>query len=85
MQFYPKHYRFLKLLLYYYLILPNLYARNYGIAPERAVNYSADETGTKVIYEAVDDAVCAVRESRPLASNWSDKIKKDYETRKKRR
>ena len=60
-------------------------ARNYGIAPERAVNYSADERGTKVVYEAVDDAVCAVRESRPLESNWSDKIKKDYETRKKRR
>ncbi len=60
-------------------------ARNYGIAPERAVNYSADERGTKVIYEAVDDAVCAVRQSRPLESNWSDKIKKDYETRKKRR
>lgn len=60
-------------------------ARHYGIAPELAVNYNADSQGTKVVYEAVADAVCSVRESRPLQANWAQEINRDYESRKQKR
>ena len=60
-------------------------AKNFSIAPDRAVNYNADEQGTKVVYEAVAEAVCAVRESRPLQASWSEKINRDYNARKQRR
>ena len=60
-------------------------AKHYGIAPQRAVNYNADSQGTRVVYEAVADAVCCVRESRVLDEGWSKKINKDYKERKQKR
>ena len=58
-------------------------ARDYGIAPDRAVKYEADSIGTMTNFEAVSKTVSCVRESRPIASNW----KKDIEEhlRKKNR
>lgn len=55
---------------------------SFGIAPDRAVNYKADKKGTKVVYEAVADAVCAARACMPLSASWSRKIDEDYENRK---
>lgn len=57
-------------------------AAHFGIDRERAVNYHADQEGTKVLYETVSQAVYNVRMSRPLADDWSRKIKEDYEERK---
>ncbi len=57
-------------------------ARTYGIAPDRAVNYHADEKGTSVVYETVARAVCNVRSAQPLSADWSNDINEDYENRK---
>lgn len=59
-------------------------ARRYGIDSDRAVNYNADKKGTRVVYDSVANAVCRVRESRPLTADWSAQINDDYEKRGKR-
>ena len=56
-------------------------AARFGICAERAANYHADSEGTAVIYEAVSEAVCSVRASRPMAASWKDKIDADYRKR----
>lgn len=52
-------------------------AARYGIDESRAVDYRADSTGTKAVYHSVGKAVCAMRQSRPIAADWSDEIKAD--------
>ncbi len=56
-------------------------AKHFGIDEERAVNYHADSRGTKVVYEAVANAVCSVRKCAPLKADWSKKINEDYKFR----
>lgn len=58
-------------------------ARSYGIDEDRAVNYNADSQGTRIVYEAVCNAVGSVRKSAPLAPSWSKSIDEDYKKRKK--
>ncbi|MBQ1349536.1 MAG: VWA domain-containing protein [Ruminococcus sp.] len=60
-------------------------ARHFGIGADRSVNYHADAQGTAVVFESVAETVCSVRERRPLAPNWSAKINRDYNSRKKNR
>ncbi len=60
-------------------------AGRYGIAPDRAVNYHADQKGTQVLYENLSEAVCSVRASRPLSDDWSKDINADYQKRGKRK
>ena len=57
-------------------------ATRFGISEDRAANYHADRQGTAVIYEAVSEAVCSVRASRPMAS-WKKKIDQDFNGRSK--
>ena len=59
-------------------------AARYGISNDRAVNYSADEKGTRVLYEAVADAVCCVRNGESIQTAWSKDIKEDYQKRGKK-
>ena len=59
-------------------------AARYGISKDRAVNYNADEKGTRILYDAVADAVCNVRASAPLGADWSDEINADYQKRGKK-
>ena len=59
-------------------------AKHFGIGADRAVNYHADHQGTGVVFEAVADTVCLMRESRPLG-DWSDSIKKDFDSRKNKK
>ena len=56
-------------------------ASYYGIDEDRAVNYHADKKGTKVVYEAVCDAVCNARACMPLNNEWRDEINKDFNSR----
>ena len=58
-------------------------ASRYGIGADRAVNYKADGEGTHILYESVAKAVCNVRASAPLESNWSEEINADYQRRGK--
>ena len=59
-------------------------ASRYGIGADRAVNYNADGEGTHILYETVAKAVCNVRASAPLESNWSEDINADYQRRGKK-
>lgn len=58
-------------------------ASNYGINPDRAVNYHADKKGTKVVYNAVASAVCNLRASAPVGNSWRQDIDADFSSRNK--
>ena len=58
-------------------------AARFGISADRAANYHADRQGTAVIYEAVSEAVCSVRASRPMSADWKRSIDEDYQKRGK--
>ena len=59
-------------------------AARFGIRADRAANYHADHIGTEVIYEAVSEAVCQVRNcAAPLSADWKRKIDADYKERSK--
>lgn len=60
-------------------------AGSIGIKANRAVNYNADSEGTAVVYESVDDVLGLFRRAEPVASDWSEKIDKDYKNRSKTR
>ncbi len=60
-------------------------AGRYGIAPDRAVNYHADQKGTQVLYDSVSDAVCNLRQNAPLSADWSKDINADYQKRGKKK
>lgn len=60
-------------------------AAQYGINPDRAVNYNADEKGTKILYATVSESICQMRANAPLQANWSEEINKDYQKRGKKR
>jgi len=57
-------------------------ARHFGISEDRAVNYHSDSEGTQLNYEVVSEAICSVRCSKPLSSDWKKRIDEDYESRK---
>lgn len=57
-------------------------AASIGISADRAVNYHSDSTGTQVNYEALSQAVSAVRCAAPLAADWKAPIEQDYQKRK---
>ena len=57
-------------------------AARYGIDSDRAVNYQADKKGTRVMYEAVADAVCCMRSCKNLSNDWRENIDEDYNNRK---
>ena len=58
-------------------------AARFGIDEDRAANYHADHVGTAVIYEAMSEAVCNVRASRPMDREWKRNIDEDYKKRGK--
>ena len=58
-------------------------AARFGIDADRAANYHADHQGTAVIYEAMSEAVCNVRASRPLKADWKCQVDEDYKKRGK--
>ena len=57
-------------------------AGHFGISSDRAVNYHADRQGTQVLYECVSRAVGNIRANAPMASNWSEDIEADFNSRK---
>lgn len=59
-------------------------AAAYGIDADRAVNYVCDSRGTKPVYEAMSEAIGAVRASMPLTAEWRKEVDRDYKSRKKR-
>lgn len=60
-------------------------AQNMGIAKERAVNYHADEDGTRAVYDAVEKAVGCVRSRMSLGSScWSEDLSEDFRSRRRK-
>ena len=58
-------------------------AARFGIDKEQAVDYHADSQGTRVIYEAVSQAVCNVRACRPMSADWRRDVDADFRKRGK--
>ena len=56
-------------------------AARFGIRADKAVNYHADHRGTGMVYEAMNQAVCAFRAERPLDDSWRRSIDRDFEER----
>lgn len=54
-----------------------------GIQPDRAVDYMADEEGTKLAFQALSDTICDNRMGAQIEASWSRRIKKDFELRSK--
>lgn len=57
-------------------------AKRYGIDEDRAVNYRADEEGTRLLYATVADVVCDVRANKKMAKNWGKNLDEDCKNRK---
>ncbi len=60
-------------------------ANTIGIAADRAVDYHADAKGTALNYEAVGQAVSAVRGNRKLTGAWKSAVAADHKNRKAER
>ena len=58
-------------------------AAQYGISEDRAVNYHADAKGTKVLYDAVSNAVSSFRTDNSFVDDWSKALFTDYTSRNK--
>ena len=58
-------------------------AMRFGISADRAVRYHSDRQGTALNYEVVSEAVCAVRQARPLSADWKARIDEDFNKRGK--
>lgn len=56
-------------------------ANNYGINPDRAVNYMADAKGTAVSYASVSEAIHEMRTSKELSNKWKKKVDEDFKHR----
>lgn len=59
-------------------------AARFGIDEDRAANYHSDSTGTQLNYAAMSDAICCVRECRPLSADWKKSVDEDFSRRKKK-
>jgi len=53
-------------------------ASRYGIEKDRAVNYLADEKGTRTLFRAVGNAVCSIRNKSSLGADWQRDISEDF-------
>lgn len=56
-------------------------AGRFGIDADRAVNYECDSDGTALNYEVISEAICSVRDSKPLRADWKKRIDEDYKKR----
>ncbi len=56
-------------------------AKGFGIGADRAANYNSDSEGTWLNYEVLSDAICSVRRSEIIGSEWKSRIDADYEDR----
>lgn len=51
-------------------------AAGFGIMPDRAVTYRADNEGTRKNFDAINEVTCRVRCAQPIKSNWKEEIEK---------
>ena len=51
------------------------------LGADRAANFHCDARGTQLNYEAVSDAVSAMRCAAPLSADWKERIDSDFQGR----
>ena len=56
-------------------------AARLGIDADRAANFHCDAQGTQLNYEAVSDAMSAMRCAAPLSADWKERIDSDFQSR----
>ena len=56
-------------------------ASHFGIDETRAVTYRSDSVGTRLNYQAVNDAITSVRYEKELSPCWKESIEEDMRTR----
>lgn len=56
-------------------------ASMFGIHSNRSVNYHADELGTKLNFQVVNDVISKMRVTSKINDEWKEKIEKDFKTR----
>lgn len=56
-------------------------AARFGIDEDFAVDYHADDVGTQLNYEAVNEAVSSLRSGKKIDRNWKKGIERDYNRR----
>jgi uncharacterized protein YegL len=59
-------------------------ASRFGINADRAANYHADSEGTQLNYQVLNEAICSIRMSKPLDTDWKESIERDYKNRKRK-
>lgn len=57
-------------------------AGSFGIGADRAVNYHADERGTKLSFAVVGKAMGACRKGKAVEAEWCAELAEDYEARR---
>lgn len=58
-------------------------AANFGIDKDFAVDYHADEKGTKLNYAVLNETVTTFRKEKKIDKNWKKGIEEDYKHRSK--
>lgn len=56
-------------------------AEKFGIDSSRSAQYHNDKEGIELNYKAVSDAICELRSSKTLSSDWKSSIDEDYKKR----
>lgn len=56
-------------------------AAQFGIDEDFAVDYHADNIGTKLNYESVSEAVVKLRSGKKIDRSWKEGIERDYDRR----
>jgi len=59
-------------------------AARFGIDEDFAVDYHADQAGTQLNYEAVNEAVLNLRSGKKVDRSWKEGIERDYNRRSRR-
>ncbi|NLL49224.1 MAG: VWA domain-containing protein [Firmicutes bacterium] len=56
-------------------------AGRYGISPERAQSFHADQAGVELNFSVMSEAVAEFRQHGALSDDWKEKIAQDYQRR----
>lgn len=59
-------------------------AARFGISKDRAADYHADAEGTRVTYQAMDQAVRTIRENKTMDKEWKKNLDEDFKNRKRK-
>lgn len=57
-------------------------AENFGIEKDRAVNYRADEEGTRLLYKSVGTVIDSLCAGAPVSADWSRELNRDFKRRR---